>query len=571
MTCYLWVEAVISVKSVSWVGDGGVSGVSLSVVSSSDDKNGETAGNGGIWPDDGSSDGSDSALDAGEKSGDGGTVGAMMGVYVGILVVSVWVVGAAITGVVSGMVVGIVPNKIIRPVVHVHSILSNLIVESFTIPKRRNCRRSKQIVKPELQTIVETPVATMADTRTMSELLQAPTEGYGDVVIPAILAENFELKVRLLSLVTLSQFHGFERDDPHSHIRWFNKITSTLKYKNVPHDAIKLLLFPFSLEGQPGLGLKNNPLRFDETFSEACDHFKDLLRKCSRHGFIELHQIDTFHNALTQSNQDSLNAAAGRNLLNRTPRDALTIIENKSKVHTSRKKPIVSKLNTTTSSPSLSQDVTALTEIVKELDLEVCLALADIGASINLMPLFVLKKLSLTELTPTRMTLKLANRSVAYPVVDYDVDPRVPLIPERPFLRTARALINVHGVCSRSAQEVLGFSDSSTSGNPTPSYPIIASSSPSFTPFEGGDFILEEIDTFLRTSDELFNLDGDYYDTEGDILYLKKLLNKDSSLNLPPMKNDDLKEIDVTMTKPSIEELSELELNDLPSHLEYAF
>nr|GFD49841.1 hypothetical protein [Tanacetum cinerariifolium] len=83
----LWVEAVISVKGVSWVGDGGVSGVSLSVVSSSDDKNGEIASNGGIWPDDGSLDGSDSASDA----------------------------CGAITGLVSRMVVGIVPNKITRP------------------------------------------------------------------------------------------------------------------------------------------------------------------------------------------------------------------------------------------------------------------------------------------------------------------------------------------------------------------------------------------------------------------------------------------------------------------------
>ncbi|GJX84176.1 hypothetical protein Tco_0334950 [Tanacetum coccineum] len=121
------------------------------------------------------------------------------------------------------------------------------------------------------------------------------------------------------------------------------------------------------------------------------------------------------------------------------------------------------------------------------------------------------------------------------------------------------------------AQEVLGFSDSSTSGNPTPSDPIIASSSPSFTPFKEGDFILEEIETFLRTPEELYNLDDDYYDTEGDILYLEKLLNEDPSPNLPPMKNDDLKQVDVTMTKPSIEEPPELELKDLPSHLEYAF
>ncbi|GKE35986.1 hypothetical protein Tco_1455308 [Tanacetum coccineum] len=211
---------------------------------------------------------------------------------------------------------------------------SNLIVESFTIPKRCNRRRSKQIVKPELRTIVETPVATMTDTRTMSKLLQAPTEGYEDaIVLPAILAKNFELKVGLLTLVTSSQFYGFKRDDPHSHIRWFNKITSTLKYKNVPHDAIKLMLFLFSLEGQPEFGWKKNPLqRFDETFSEAWDCFKDLHRKCLHHGFSGLHQIDTFYNALTQSDQDYINAAAGDNLLNRTPRDALTIIENNSKI-----------------------------------------------------------------------------------------------------------------------------------------------------------------------------------------------------------------------------------------------
>nr|GEX85501.1 reverse transcriptase domain-containing protein [Tanacetum cinerariifolium] len=203
----------------------------------------------------------------------------------------------------------------------------NLIVESFTILKRRNRRLSKQIVEPELRTIVETPVATMADTRTMSELLQAPTEGYGDaIVIPAILAENFELKVGLLTLVTSSQFHGFERDNPHSHIRWFNKITSTLKYKNFPHEAIKLMIFPFSLEGAAQIWLEKEPphsihtwedliSKFDETFSEAWDHFKDLLQ-------------------------------VGGNLLKCTPRDALTIIENKSKVRTSRNKPVVSKNKT---------------------------------------------------------------------------------------------------------------------------------------------------------------------------------------------------------------------------------
>nr|GFA82370.1 reverse transcriptase domain-containing protein [Tanacetum cinerariifolium] len=85
------------------------------------------------------------------------------------------------------------------------------------------------------------------------------------------------------------------------------------------------------------------------------------------------------------------------------------------------------------------------------------------------------------------------------------------------------------------------------------------------------DFNLEKIETFLRTPDELSNLEDNYYDTEGDILYLEKLLNEDPSPNLPSMKNEDLKQANVTITKPSIEEPPELKLKDLPSHLEYAF
>nr|GFC36425.1 reverse transcriptase domain-containing protein [Tanacetum cinerariifolium] len=119
--------------------------------------------------------------------------------------------------------------------------------------------------------------------------------------------------------------------------------------------------------------------------------------------------------------------------------------------------------------------------------------------------------------------------------------------------------------CEEYVQEVLGFSEIPKSGNPTPtSDPILSSSSSSFTPFKGSDFILKEIKTFLSTSNELSNLDDDYYNTEGDILYLEKLLNEDPSLNLPAVKIEDLKQVDATMTKPSIEEPPELELKELP-------
>nr|GEY34696.1 reverse transcriptase domain-containing protein [Tanacetum cinerariifolium] len=115
------------------------------------------------------------------------------------------------------------------------------------IPRRSNRRRVSNIVELEIRTIEE--VVPMAD-RTMEELLQAPTEGYGEaIVIPEILAENFEIKTNLLQSVQTNKFHGFERDNPHTHINNFKRMTTTLKYRDIPNDAIKLMLFPYSLEG----------------------------------------------------------------------------------------------------------------------------------------------------------------------------------------------------------------------------------------------------------------------------------------------------------------------------------
>ncbi|GKA11918.1 reverse transcriptase domain-containing protein [Tanacetum coccineum] len=249
-----------------------------------------------------------------------------------------------------------------------------------TNPKRRNHRRSKQRVEPF--THEEVPVVTMADQRTMAELLRAPTECYAEaIVVPPIPAEHFKLNHSLINLVTSKQFFGFEKEDPHAHIRYFNKITSTLKYKDVPGSLIKLMLFPFSIDGPARIWLDKEPprsiltwddlvskfinhffppskttnlrneisnfqQRFDESFYEAWDHFKDLLRTCPHHGFTELHQLDTFYNGLNPSDQDSLNSTAGGNLLERSAQDVLKIIENKSKVRNSRNKPIVSQVKT---------------------------------------------------------------------------------------------------------------------------------------------------------------------------------------------------------------------------------
>nr|GEV80772.1 reverse transcriptase domain-containing protein [Tanacetum cinerariifolium] len=87
--------------------------------------------------------------------------------------------------------------------------------------------------------------------------------------------------------------------------------------------------------------------RFEETIGEACERFKEMLRACPNHGFTELSQIYTFYNGLNDNDQDSLNVAAGGNLLRKTTREAWRIIENNSKVFYSRNKPNISRMNTT--------------------------------------------------------------------------------------------------------------------------------------------------------------------------------------------------------------------------------
>nr|GEZ41149.1 DNA-directed DNA polymerase [Tanacetum cinerariifolium] len=176
---------------------------------------------------------------------------------------------------------------------------------------RRSRKQNTNVVEPEIRTIVE-----MVDNRTMAQMLQAPIEGYEDaIVVPQINANNFELKQTLINLVQSNQFTG--RQDPHNHLRFFNKVTSTFRHPRVPNTTIKLLLFPFSLKGEARIWLDKEPSRSiltwedlvskfinqffppskttylrneitnflqkpNETFNEARERFKDLLRQWSR-------------------------------------------------------------------------------------------------------------------------------------------------------------------------------------------------------------------------------------------------------------------------------------------------
>nr|GEW87206.1 DNA-directed DNA polymerase [Tanacetum cinerariifolium] len=558
-------------------------------------------------------------------------------------------------------------------------------------PSSNPTRRSKQRIEEFNLDELSPPIVTMPDQRTMTQLLQAPTEGYEDaIIVPAITADNFKLKHGLLTLVTNKQFFGHDKEDPHAHIRYFNKVTSTLKFPNVSN-------------------------------TEAWDRFKDLLRSCPRHGFSKLHQLNTFYNALNSKDQDSLNFTAGGNFLDKIPRECLAIIERNSKVRYSRNKPVVAKVSTNTSTSGISPDVAELKDMVKALLLDKkgqnqsrapvkaveesfvtcggahshrncpatdgnvyrdniqefvsqastvnynqgntsyrplmmsnqirppgfpplsemartpinehcsavllkklpeklgdpskflipcdfpgmaeCLALADLGASINLMPFSVWKRLSLPDLTPTCMTLELADRSISRPVgvaedvyvkvgsfhfsadfvvVDFDVDPRVPLILRRSFLKTGRALIDVFEgeLTLRVGKDAITFNIDQTSRF-SANYSDMTAKRIDVIDMaceEYSDFLLEEVDVFLTIEDDLTPPEfyQPYLDPEGDILLLEAFLNDDPSPppnqgNYLPKVRKKLKICKAKSDKSSIDEPPEVELKELPPHLEYAF
>nr|GEX27201.1 reverse transcriptase domain-containing protein [Tanacetum cinerariifolium] len=681
----------------------------------------------------------------------------------------------------------------------------------------------------------------MADNRKMKELLQAPTEGYGEaIVIPEFNADHFEIKTNLLQLVQANPYHGFERENPHTHINNFKRITSTLKFTDVPNDVIKLIMFLYSLEGNARVWYDKEPInsiltwedlvnkfvnqffppsktthlkneisrftqRFEETFGEAWERFKEMLRASPHHEFMELAQIDTFYNGLSDNDQDSLNVAAGGNFLSKTTIEALQIIENKSKVRYSRNKKNISRMNTTSREnvsktddriDKLANQISTLVDIfVKKVvtptpvkvveescttcgvahdyyncpntdsnQPSVCVAtvlnnpvqqgfsnefsnykkvndqmMRNMQNQINSLKGEFKNEIQNTMKTQQTVLMEQQNAfqnnlqnmlsgffqnlsstsgtlpsniipnpkgemkaittrsGVAYegpliptpkkvvqrkteettdkeqtnlqgstahiqplvtPIPEPDVPktlpkPNIPyplrlndqklhekamnqmekffqifqyfhfdisfadallLMPKfastierRSFLRTGRPLIDVYKeeitlrvndkavtfnlnqttrysstyddllvnqidiidvAREEYAQEILGFSNISLGGNPTSTFkPILFDSSPSLTPFEGSDFILEEFDAYLKDESISSEIDHANYDPEGDICLIEFFLNNDP-FQLPPM---DLKQGEVVKEKSSVEEPPELELKELPSHLEYAY
>ncbi|GJS67010.1 reverse transcriptase domain-containing protein [Tanacetum coccineum] len=502
------------------------------------------------------------------------------------------------------------------------------------------------------------PQGPIPDLRPMEELLQAPTDGVGDTIVGA--ARTW-----------------LEKEPPNSITTWNNLVSNFVNR-----------FFPPSKTTNLRNEITRFQHRFGVTFAEAWDRFKDLLNKCPHHGFSPLHQIDTFYNSLNQSEQDSLNSAVGGNLLTKNTQEALTIIENKSKVQTSRNKPQASSASggytqedvyatmgtynqggnsyqpqvlSSNTVPNPREDLKAITtqsditlagpsvpsppfasskEVERDPESTTDqLPPAPVSSPLNpdrnphQPPIPYPSRLNKEKLqdksdiqihnlfTNKEKLLELANTPLnencsavllkklpeklgdtgrflipcdfyglescmaIADLVDYDVDPRVPLILGRPFLRTAHALVDhgdesIHKIailditCEDHFHEVLNVQKSINplSGSPIPSSdPVVVSLSPSLTPFGNSDFILEEIDTFLASNDST-SLDADdgTFDMEGDIRLIETLLNNDISNDLPPL----LPVFVINETekiKSSVDDPSDLELKELPPHLEYAF
>nr|GEW02221.1 reverse transcriptase domain-containing protein [Tanacetum cinerariifolium] len=222
-----------------------------------------------------------------------------------------------------------------------------------------------------------------------------------------------------------------------------------------------------------------------------------------------------------------------------------------------------------------------------------CLALADLGASINLMPLSIWKKLSLPELSPTCMTLELADRSISCPIgvtkhvsvkvgkfhfpADFDADPRVSLILGRSFLKIERALIDVYEgeltlyVGNRSVTFNVDQTSRYSSNYDAESINQIDVIDIACEEYSRKVFGFSEIDAFLAIKDEPVSskIDDSYYDSEGDILLLEEFLNNDPSS--PPLPPQELKVVEPKNEKSSIDKPPVVELKDLPPHHEYAF
>nr|GEY95694.1 reverse transcriptase domain-containing protein [Tanacetum cinerariifolium] len=309
-----------------------------------------------------------------------------------------------------------------------------------TIP-RRSRRQTTNVVEPEFRTIV-----TMADNCTMAQILQAPIEGYEDaIVVPQINANNFELKQTLINLVQSNQLT--ERQDPHNHLRFFNKVTSTFRHPEIAA----------SLEDK--LDIRMN--RFEKSLNDM------------KNSFV----LPT--------------APLKANLYNNKPSSSSSLPSN--------------------TIPNPKGEAKAITT---RSEFDNCLALADLGASINLMSLSIWKKLKLPTLNDTKMVLELADRIISKPTG----------VAENVFVKVDNSIflqILLFSILLLTLAEISSVKK------------IEQINKINFINAGGIDFKSEEIENFLNDDSIPFGVKDSPFNMEEDILFLESLLRDDPILPHP--------------------------------------
>nr|GEV41015.1 hypothetical protein [Tanacetum cinerariifolium] len=438
------------------------------------------------------------------------------------------------------------------------------------------------------------------------------------------------------------RLYPFSHSLRHHATAWFDRLSrnSITTFEKMAKMFLEKY-FPPSMVTKLSNEITNFRQRPDDSLFQAWERYKLLIDRCPNHNMLPVTQIDTFYNGLTLRHHDTINVAASRTFMKRQPEEFTTqrgvsyegpLIPPpfSSLPKVVEREPEVTKdtmqLSTENIQPSMVQTQVLIDEPVVKLTipypsrvnkqklrekddklalkvLEIFMKLhfrlgfadallhmpkfatmfktmADLGASINLMPLSIWEKLSLPKLTPTQMILELSDRSTTRPagitedvfvkegkfhfsidfiVVDYVVDPQVPLFLGRSFLRTGRALIDAYGeeLTLRVDNEAITFKVGQTL-------------SFSYNDAESINQI-DETDAFLAFENEPISpkIDNSYYDSEGGILLLEEFLNDDPSS--PPLHPQELKVVEPKNEKSSIDEPPVVELKDLPPHLEYVF
>ncbi|GJY19626.1 hypothetical protein Tco_0391117 [Tanacetum coccineum] len=390
------------------------------------------------------------------------------------------------------------------------------------------------------------PIVTMADNSTMAQLLESPPRAYEESIV-----------IRKSPRITLNEITRFQQ-------------------------------------------------KFDETFYEAWDRFNDLLRGCPHHGFSELHQLDTFYNALNSNDQDSLNSAAGGNFLDKMPRECLKIIESKSKVRQSRNKAVVAKMSTSSSTQAVSSDVAELKDMVRALILDrknqtpasapvkaveqSCVTCGG-GHSYQNCPAtnsnMYHDNIQEYVSQAAAANFNQANSGYRPPMVSNQIRP--PGFPpvQNPHANSQNNFNrgnNFNQNRGNNFNQVFSRGPRIFKRNrewQSHSYlSLCFYASPNLTPFGDSDFLLmEEADSFLALEDDPTSseVDPTYQDPEGDILLLEAILNSEPPPPLPnhkqymPGGRKELKLCEAKTVETSIDESPEVELKELPPHLEYAF